>query len=107
VSRSHTPGWIQRFARALGDTTFVPCGSVGFKVGLLLFGEADVYVHKTGLNEWDTCAPEVVARAAGFCVSRIDGSPQTYNRPDPRNDEIVVCRPWLLERVLGALAARE
>ncbi|MBX3464230.1 MAG: 3'(2'),5'-bisphosphate nucleotidase CysQ [Planctomycetes bacterium] len=104
VSRSHTPDWIQRFAGALGDCVFVPMGSVGFKVSLLLFGDADAYVHKPGLKEWDTCAPEAVARAAGWEVCRLDGSRQRYNQRDPRNDEIVVCRPWLRERVLAALA---
>lgn len=105
VSRSHTPEWIQRFAGALGETEFVPSGSVGFKVSLLLFDDADLYVHKPGLKEWDTCAPEAVARAAGWSVCRIDGRPQRYNQRDPRNDEIVVCRPHLRERVLAALAA--
>jgi 3'(2'), 5'-bisphosphate nucleotidase len=105
VSRSHTPEWIQRFAGELGETEFVPSGSVGFKVSLLLFGQADIYVHKPGLKEWDTCAPEAVARAAGWSVCRIDGSRQRYNQQNPRNDEIVVCRPALRERVLAALAA--
>jgi len=105
VSRSHTPEWIQRFAGELGETAFVPSGSVGFKVSLLLFGQADIYVHKPGLKEWDTCAPEAVARAAGWSVCRIDGSSQRYNQQNPRNDEIVVCRPALRERVLAALAA--
>ncbi len=103
VSRSHTPDWIHAFGRALGATTLVPCGSVGFKVAQLLFGAADVYVHKQGLKEWDTCAPEAIARAAGWRVCRIDGSDQHYNQADPRNDEIVVCRPHLFERVMAAL----
>ena len=106
VSRSHTPDWIQRFATALGEHTFVPSGSVGFKVSLLLFGDADLYVHKPGLKEWDTCAPEAVARAAGWAVSRIDGSAQRYNQANARNDEIVVCRPALHARVLAELAAQ-
>ncbi len=105
VSRSHTPQWVERFAGALGATELVPSGSVGCKVALLLFGRADVYVHRPGLKEWDTCAPEAVARAAGWSVCRFDGSAQRYNRPDPRNDEVVVCRPHLRDRVLAALAA--
>lgn len=106
VSRSHTPELVHRIARELGDAELVPCGSVGFKVAMLLFGKADAYVHKKGLKEWDTCAPEAVARAAGFAVCRFDGQPHRYNRPDPRSDEIVVCRPWLRDRVLATLAAR-
>ncbi len=105
VSRSHTPDWIRRFAADLGDAELVPSGSVGFKVALLLFGRADVYAHKPGLKEWDTCAPEAVARAAGWWCSRLDGSAQTYGHADPRNDEIAVCRPRLRDRVLTALAA--
>jgi len=107
VSRSHAAGWIDAFARELaGDqgSELVPTGSVGFKVGLLLLGGADVYVHDRGLKEWDTLAPEAVARAAGWSVCRLDGTAHRYNRPDPRNDELVVCRPTLLPRVLQALA---
>ena len=104
-SRSHTPEWMQRFARELGGAELVPCGSVGFKVAMLLFGKADAYVHQKGLKEWDTCAPEAVARAAGWAVCRFDGSDQRYNLANPRNDQIVVCRPWLRERVLAGLAA--
>ncbi len=104
VSRSHTPDWVQEFARQLGGAEFVPSGSVGFKVALLLLGKADAYVHKPGLKEWDTCAPEAIARAAGWAVCRIDGSTQRYNQADARNDEIVVCRPALQARVLEVLA---
>lgn len=104
-SRSHTPEWTQRFARELGEAELVPCGSVGFKVAMLLFGKADLYVHQKGLKEWDTCAPEAVARAAGWAVFRLDGSDQRYNQGNPRCDQIVVCRPWLRERVLAGLAA--
>lgn len=107
TSRSHTPPWIERFAEDLGrhrgGVRLVPSGSVGFKVGLLLSGEADLYVHDKGLKEWDTCAPEAVARAAGWSVCRLDGATQRYNEPDPRNDELVVCRRGLLPDALAAL----
>ncbi len=105
MSRSHTPDWVERFAEHIGDAELVPSGSVGFKVSLLLFGRADVYVHKTGLKEWDTCAPEAVARAAGWAVCRLDGEQQAYNQQNPRNDEIVVCRPGALDRVLASVEA--
>ncbi|MCK5945515.1 MAG: 3'(2'),5'-bisphosphate nucleotidase CysQ, partial [Planctomycetes bacterium] len=103
ASRSHTPEWMQKFAAGMGDAELVPCGSVGFKVSMLLFGKADIYVHKVGLKEWDTCAPEAIARAAGYEVCRFDGAPHRYNQRNARNDELVVCRPWLKERVLAVL----
>lgn len=104
VSRSHTPSWTQRFADSLG-AHLVHSGSVGNKVGLLLLGQADLYVHRKMLKEWDTCAPEVVARALGWTVCRLRGEEHVYNRPNPMNDELVVCRPNWKARVLEALEA--
>ena len=105
LSRSHTPEWTPRFAELLGDAESVPAGSAGYKVMLLLLGKADVYVHKRGLKEWDTCAPETVARALGWTVCRLRGEEHRYNQQDYRNHELVVCRPSQRERVLEALAA--
>jgi len=105
VSRSHTPEWTSRFAQILGVSETVPAGSAGYKVMLLLLGRADVYVHKRGLKEWDTCAPETVARAMGWTVCKLRGESHRYNQRDYRNHELVVCRPAHKQRVLEALAA--
>ena len=96
---------MQRFADAMGNAEMVRNGSVGFKASQLLFGNADIYVHKTGLKEWDTCAPEAIARAAGFTVCRFSGEDHRYNQENARNDELVICRPWLKDRVLEVLEA--
>lgn len=104
VSRSHTPPWTADFARRIGASALLPFGSAGFKVSRLLLGEADVYVHRKGLKEWDTCAPETVARALGWRVCTLRGADHRYNQADPVNSELVVCRPALAERVLSALA---
>jgi 3'(2'), 5'-bisphosphate nucleotidase len=104
ASRSHTPPWMERFREELGGGELVRAGSVGNKVAHMLLGGADVYVHRDGLKEWDTCAPEILARALGWSVCRMDGSEQRYNQADPRNNELVVCRPALEERVLESLA---
>ncbi len=104
VSRSHTPQWTSRFLEEIGGVP-TPAGSVGNKVAMLLLGEADLYVHKKGLKEWDTCAPEVIARALGWSVCKLRGEEHRYNQKDPRNHELVVCRPAMRERVLEALAS--
>ena len=103
VSRSHTPPWVARFATSIGGE-LCPFGSAGFKVSRLLCGEGDVYPHTRGLKEWDTCAPETVARALGWTVCKLRGDEHRYNQPNPRNHELVVCRPAVRERVLRALA---
>jgi 3'(2'), 5'-bisphosphate nucleotidase len=102
VSRSHTPPWVERLALAL-DAELVPCGSVGYKVARLLRGEADVYAHTVGLKEWDTCAPETVARGLGWHVSRLRGEDHAYNQKNPKNHELLVCRPAWKARMLAAL----
>jgi 3'(2'), 5'-bisphosphate nucleotidase len=104
VSRSHTPDWVAAFTREMGGEMRA-FGSVGYKVSRLLFGEADIYVHQKGLKEWDTCAPEAVARALGWSVSNLSGAEHRYNRENPRNEEIVVCRPAWRDRVLESLRA--
>ena len=102
-SRSHTPPWMERFAEEVGASTCTGWGSAGFKASLCLFGEADVYVHKIGLKEWDTCAPETVARALGWHVCKLEGEEHVYNQANPRNHELVICRPSDRERVLAAV----
>lgn len=102
VSRSHTPEWVEAFTREIGGE-MRPFGSVGYKVSRIFRGEADIYVHQKGLKEWDTCAPETVARALGFWVSTLSGKEHRYNQKSPRNDELVVCRPSWRERVLETL----
>jgi len=104
VSRSHTPPWVEEFREQLDGATLVPAGSAGNKAALLMIGEADIYVHKIGLKEWDTCAPETVARSLGWSVCRLRGEEMLYNQPNPRNDELVICRPSWKERVVEALA---
>ena len=105
VSRSHTPDWVGRFCEHLGAGLPLPCGSAGYKTARIVLGDADVYVHKKGLKEWDTCAPETVARALGWTVCRLRGEEHRYNQPDPRNHELIVCRAAWKDRVLAALAA--
>jgi len=45
----------------------------------------------------------VLARALGWFVSRLDGTPVPYNQENPNHDEFLVCRPVAREKLLGAL----
>jgi 3'(2'), 5'-bisphosphate nucleotidase len=47
-----------------------------------------------------------VALAVGLHASRIDGSPLTYDHPDPYLPDLVICRAELADGVLAALATR-
>jgi 3'(2'), 5'-bisphosphate nucleotidase len=101
VSRSRPPAEAARVAEALGGE-LVPLGSAGAKAMAVVLGEADVYAHSGGQYEWDSAAPVAVARAAGLHVSRLDGTPLVYNRPDPYLPDLLICRPELAERVIAA-----
>lgn len=101
VSRTRPPGVTEQVAEALG-ARLLPMGSAGAKAMAVVRGEADVYCHAGGQYEWDSAAPVAVAAAAGLHVSRLDGSPLLYNRPNPWLPDLLVCRPHLAETVIAA-----
>ncbi|MGA1437015.1 MAG: inositol monophosphatase family protein, partial [Ilumatobacteraceae bacterium] len=78
-------------------------GSAGAKTMAVVTGTADIYVHDGGMYQWDSAAPAAVALAAGFHVSRIDGTPIVYNARDAWLPDLLVCRPELADPVLRAL----
>lgn len=102
TSRFRSPPAAVIVARAL-DADALRMGSAGAKAMAVVTGAADVYLHDGGMYEWDSAAPVAVAAATGMHVSRIDGSPLRYNRPDPWLPDLLICRPELAEPVLDAL----
>ena len=104
VSRSRPPAYAEAVAKALG-AELVPMGSAGAKAMAVVRGQAEVYLHDGGQYEWDSAAPVVVARAAGLHTSRVDGSPLIYNRPNPYQPDLLICRPELAAPLLTAIAA--
>lgn len=104
VSRTRPPEFAEEVAAAVG-AELVPLGSAGYKTLAVVRGEADAYLHAGGQWEWDVAAPAGIAIHAGLHVSRIDGSPLVFNRPEPKLPDQLVCRPELAERLLAAIAA--
>jgi 3'(2'), 5'-bisphosphate nucleotidase len=103
ISRTRPAAEAVAMAEAL-DAALVPMGSAGAKTMAIIRGEADIYLHSGGQYEWDSCAPAAVALAAGLHVSRIDGSPLTYNSPNPWLPDLLICRKehaaYLLELLI-------
>jgi 3'(2'), 5'-bisphosphate nucleotidase len=102
VSRSRPPAVAGRIRAALG-ARLIPMGSAGAKAMAVVLGDADVYAHAGGQYEWDSAAPVGVAAAAGLHVSRLDGSPLRYNRPNPWLPDLLICRPEVADDVLAAV----
>jgi len=92
ASLSRRPPQAQWVADALGGE-LVALGSAGAKAMAVVLGDVDIYLHAGGQFEWDSCAPVAVAAAAGLHVSRLDGSPLVYNRPNPYLPDLLICRP--------------
>ena len=103
VSRTRKPEPVLALAAALG-AELVEMGSAGAKAMAVVRGEVDIYAHTGGQYEWDSAAPVAVARAAGLHTSRIDGTDLTYNNPDPKLPDLVVCRPQLSAVILKTIA---
>jgi 3'(2'), 5'-bisphosphate nucleotidase len=94
VSRSRRPPLAEALAAHLG-AELRTMGSAGAKAAAVLAGEAQLYFHSGGQNEWDNCAPVAVSLAAGLHASRIDGTSIRYNQPDTRVPDLIIGRPDL------------
>ncbi len=105
VSRSRPAAITYEIADEIGGV-LVPLGSAGAKAMAVVLGQAEVYAHAGGQYEWDSCAPVAVAAAAGLHVSRIDGSPLRYNRPDPWLPDLLICRPDLAPSITALVRRR-
>jgi 3'(2'), 5'-bisphosphate nucleotidase len=105
VSRSRPPAVAMALAYRL-DGEMLALGSAGAKAMAVVMGLADIYAHSGGQYEWDSAAPVGVAAAAGLHVSRLDGAPLEYNRPDPWLPDLLICRPELADAVLELTAGR-
>jgi len=108
VSRTRAPSNIAEIAAGLEGLTdrrveLVPMGSAGAKAGEVLAGRVDVYLHDSGLSEWDVAAPAVVAVAAGCLVWRFDGSQLRFNQWPPLVDGLVISAPGLAPYVREVL----
>jgi 3'(2'), 5'-bisphosphate nucleotidase len=102
VSRTRPAKEAVAVAEAL-DADLIPMGSAGAKAMAILRGEADIYLHTGGQYEWDNCAPAAVAIAAGLHVSRIDGTPLTYNNENPYLPDLLICRKDEAEHILDLI----
>ena len=77
-------------------------GSVGAKVGELLAGRAELYVHDSGFYDWDLAAPLAVARHRGFWCAPPTGGGFTFNAVDLVQPGVVMAAPSIASAVAAA-----
>ena len=101
ASRSHRSPRMDRVVREFGLKEEVLRGSVGIKVGLIVEQQCDLYVHLSPrTKQWDTCAPEVILREAGGCLTDLFGRPLRYNTPEVRNRNGILASNWVAHNQL-------
>lgn len=102
VSRTRPPPLAERLAQRLG-AQLLRIGSAGAKAMAVLRGDAELYVHVGGMNEWDSCAPVGVALAHGLVACRFDGSACRYNQADPKTPDLLIGRAHWVEQARALL----
>ena len=102
ISQNSTPQIAVDVAEDLG-MEITRLGSCGAKAMSVVRGDNDAYIHAGGQYEWDNAAPIGVALAAGLHCSRLDGTPATYNEPDPYLPDLVICRKEIAEDLLASI----
>jgi 3'(2'), 5'-bisphosphate nucleotidase len=102
VSRTRPGPAAALVQQALGAEP-VPLGSAGFKALAVVRGAAEIYAHSGGQYEWDSAAPVAVALAHGLHASRLDGTPLTYNNPDPYLPDLLIAHPDWARPALDAV----
>lgn len=83
VTSTHlTPSRRDELRVRLGLADAGAARSVGYKVGMLVRRDADVYFSVHPVKVWDSCAPLVVLAAAGGTMTMLDGSPLSFDLGD-------------------------
>ncbi|MDD5585471.1 MAG: 3'(2'),5'-bisphosphate nucleotidase CysQ [Alphaproteobacteria bacterium] len=84
-----------------------PCSS-GYKFGLLVSGEDDLYPRAGATCEWDTAAGDAILRAVGGRIVTRGGKTLAYGKPDFLNSDFIACGPTYDDGALpGFLALLE
>lgn len=88
ASKSHMNAETLAFLDRLGPHLLVQAGS-SLKFCRVAEGAADVYPRLGPTCEWDTAAAQAIVEAAGGQVSKLDGRPLRYGKPDVLNPHFV------------------
>ncbi|HUO02256.1 MAG TPA: 3'(2'),5'-bisphosphate nucleotidase CysQ, partial [Rhizomicrobium sp.] len=83
-SRSHQDKETAAFLARFAIKQTITAGS-SLKFCLVAAGEADIYARAGRTMEWDTAAGHAVVNAAGGSITRWDGAPFLYGKPDFEN----------------------
>ena len=96
-------GWRDRknnpWLNDLPNVTFVKTGSIGLKVGKVLEGAADMFVHLSGkLKAWDTAGPVAMALGANLEVGSLESDELSFPEEGVVHESsVIIGRPGSLK----------
>ncbi|WPZ32452.1 3'(2'),5'-bisphosphate nucleotidase CysQ [Thalassobaculum sp. OXR-137] len=88
ASRSHRNPELEAYIETMDVKESVSRGSA-LKFCLVARGDADLYPRTGPTMEWDTAAGHAVLLAAGGSMTKFDGTPFDYGKPDFRNGHFI------------------
>jgi myo-inositol-1(or 4)-monophosphatase len=77
--------------------------SMAYRMAVVADGRYDATITMTNKSEWDIAAAHLIVEEAGGCVTRVDGSPITYNREHVHHDNVVAAGKTLHEVLVRGL----
>lgn len=102
ASRSEAArGEWQQFDEA--PFSYVPVGSIAYKLALVASGKADATFTLSPKNEWDIAAGMALIQAAGGQVVDTTGAPIILNKANTLSPGIIAGSPHLVQEILTYL----
>ena len=82
----------------LGNARYEESGSLGLKAALVASGEADIFVKRVVVRDWDMAPAIAVCAEAGAVLTRVDGSTFSLSGPYEKQDGVIVAANERLAR---------
>ena len=95
TSKNHSNQVLEDLIKKIKFRKRIFMGSIGYKIVSILRGESDIYISlslpgKSSPKDWDFAAPEALLTAAGGAITTIDNEALIYNRPNFKQDGIII-----------------
>jgi myo-inositol-1(or 4)-monophosphatase len=95
---------VDRLERHVGPVERLPkVPSLALRIARVAEGSIDVGLVSHNSQDWDIAAADLLLREAGGRLTDFAGLSPTYNRPQPRHEEMVAVSSRLHPRAIGAM----
>jgi myo-inositol-1(or 4)-monophosphatase len=97
---------VDRLERRMGPVERLPkVPSLALRLARVAEGSIDIGLVSAHAQDWDIAAADLILQEAGGCLTGLDGSTPTYNKPHPSHDEMIAVASRLHPRAIGAMRA--